>query len=78
MIRNICNKIDYFICLLTVFKLMMENCFRDVQNIRKNVYDIIISPIYHKIKAEKQLHGFAVHLFCRIEKSDEGCVLIEK
>ena len=34
---------------------MMENCFRNVQNIRKNVYDIIISPIYHTIKAEKQL-----------------------
>ena len=27
---------------------MMENCFRNVQNMRKNVYDIIISPIYHK------------------------------
>ena len=23
--------------------------FQNVQNIRKNVYDIIISPIYHKI-----------------------------
>ena len=31
------------------FCLMMENYFRDVQNIRKNVYDIIISPIYHSI-----------------------------
>ena len=35
---------------LTVFKPMMENGFRNVQNIRKNVYDIIISPIYHNIK----------------------------
>ena len=35
--------------------LLMENCFRNVKNIRKNVYDIIISPVYHKIKAEKQL-----------------------
>ena len=34
---------------------MMENCFRNVQNIRKSVYDNIISPIHHKIKAEKQL-----------------------
>ena len=34
---------------------MMENFFRNVQNIRRNVNDIIISPIYHKIKAEKQL-----------------------
>ena len=33
---------------------MMENCLRNVQNIRKNVYDIIISSIYHTIKAEKQ------------------------
>ena len=41
----------------TVFKMMMENCFRNVQNIRKNVFDIIISPIYHKIKAEKQLQS---------------------
>ena len=53
--NNIVLKIDYFICLLTVLKLMMENCFRNVQNMRKNVNDIIISPIYHKIKAEKQL-----------------------
>jgi len=35
-------------CLFTVFVLMMENCFRNGQNIRKNVHDIIISPIYHK------------------------------
>ena len=35
--------------------LMMENCFRNVQNKRINVYDIIISAIYHKMKAEKQL-----------------------
>ena len=35
---------------------MMENCFRNVQNIRKNVYDII-SLIYYAIKAEKQLRG---------------------
>ena len=50
MVRNICTKIDCFICLLTVFKLMMESCFKNVQNIRKNVYDIIIiSPIYHKV-----------------------------
>ena len=34
---------------------MMVNCFRNVENIRKYVYDIIISPIYHTIKAEKQL-----------------------
>ena len=34
---------------------MMENCFRNVQNTIKNVYDIIISHIYHKIKAEMQL-----------------------
>ena len=34
---------------------MMENCFRNVQNIRKNVYDNIISRVYNKIKAEKQL-----------------------
>ena len=27
----------------------------NVHNIRKNVHDIIISPIHHKIKAEKQL-----------------------
>ena len=27
---------------------MMENCFRNVQNIRKKFDDIIISPIYHK------------------------------
>ena len=40
---------------LTVFKLMMQNCFRKVQNIRKNIYDIIISPIYHVIKAYQQL-----------------------
>ena len=27
---------------------MMEICFQNVQNIRKNVYNVIISPIYHK------------------------------
>ena len=31
------------------------NAEKKVQNVRKNVYYIIISPIYHKIKAEKQL-----------------------
>ena len=41
------------------------NCFWNVQNIRKNVYDIIVSPIYHKIKATMDLlhavsYGFAV------------------
>ena len=35
-------------CLFTVFMLMMENCFWNVKKIRKNVYDIIISPIYYK------------------------------
>ena len=34
---------------------MMENCFRNVEKIRKNVYDNIISPIYYTTKAEKQL-----------------------
>ena len=28
---------------------MIENCFREVQHIRYNVYDIIISPIYHNV-----------------------------
>ena len=41
---------------------MIENCFRNVQNIRGNVYDIIISTIYHKIKAEKQLQWSHPHL----------------
>ena len=39
----------------------MDNSFRNVQNIRKNVYDIIISHIYHTIKAEKQLRW--IYLF---------------
>ena len=39
---------------------MMNNCFRNVHNIRKNVYGIIISPIYYTIKAAKQLQW--IHL----------------
>ena len=30
----------------------------NVQNIRKNIYNIIICPIYYEIKAEKQLKKY--------------------
>ena len=38
-----------------LFMLTMENCFRNVDNIMKNVDDIISSPISYTIKAEKKL-----------------------
>ena len=45
---------DIFKVSEAIFYHQHENAFWNVQNIRKNVYDIIIS-IYHAIKAEKQL-----------------------
>ena len=39
--------------MMEIFLLMMENCSRNVQYIRKNADDIIIiSPIYHKMEAK--------------------------
>ena len=34
--------------------LMIENFLRNVKNIRKHIYNIVISPIYYTINAEKQ------------------------
>ena len=43
-------KIDCFKCLFTLFMLNTENCFRNVQNLSKNIYDISISPTYLRIE----------------------------
>ena len=50
----------------------MVNCLRNVQNIRKNVYDIIICPIYHKIKADRNLiEGLHKPLDATLSRSTE-------
>ena len=40
---------------ITFFFIKINKRFGIVKKIRKNVDDIIISPIYHAIKSEKQL-----------------------
>ena len=76
------NIVNIFLIFLTFrsnfwslnnFMLMIENCFRNVRKIREYVHYIIISPIYHTIKAEKQLqcilYKFQPHT-CRSSSQD--------
>ena len=36
---------------------MMKICFRNVQKYKKNIYDIIIAPIHHKVLANHEKDG---------------------
>ena len=44
------NIVNIFFYILNVSELLLKR-----SKYKKNVYDIIVSPIYHKIKSEKQL-----------------------
>ena len=62
---------------------MIENFFRNVQNIRKNVYDIIISTIYHENIPPGRYHRlysycvlYAALIVCLICFRVNSCIFI--